>query len=309
MISARRSLASGSIAVMLGALTLAAASRLAVAQQRPYDIDFVPSARALRWASAGHPTLVANLWWLRAVQYMGEPRADERGWARLHPVVDLVTGLDPRHGYAYQVTANVLGSVGRVDESNLLLEKGHRNVPERYIIPFHRAVNAFLYEGDYALAGRWFEKAAQVPGAPARVREYAVAMYVKGRAAETAISFLRHLYTQADDAESQKAIRRQLDQAVLERDAAVIEDAVAAYARRRGFPPIALAQLVLEGFLPGIPKDPFGGEYHFDASGRVISSANPNRFAPPLSEAARRSKLVEIERHVERMQSSERPTP
>lgn len=309
MLPARRPLALGSLALALGVLTFAAASRIAVAQQRPYDIDFVPSAGALRWASAGHPTLAANLWWLRAVQYVGEPRADERGWEKLHPAVDLVTDLDPRHGYAYQVGANILGSVGRVDESNRLLEKGHRNVPDRYIIPFHRAVNAFLYEGDYAAAGRWFERAAQVPGAPARVREYAVAMYVKGRAADTAISFLRHLHSQAEDPESRRAIERQLDRAVLERDVAVIEEAAEAYARRRGFPPIAIAQLVLEGFLAALPRDPFGGEYTFDASGRVVSTANPTRFARPLREAERRRRLVEIEQQVDTLQSRELPGP
>ncbi|HET8539353.1 MAG TPA: tetratricopeptide repeat protein [Anaeromyxobacter sp.] len=309
MAPARRSLAFGTTAIALGALTVSAASRLSVAQERPYDLAFVPTPSATRWASAGHPTLVANLWWLRAVQYMGEPRADERGWERLFPAVDLVTDLDPRHGYAYQVAGNVLGSARRVEESNLLLEKGYRNVPDRYILPFHRAVNAFLYEGDYALAGEWFEKASRVPGAPPRVRDYAIAMYVKGRAAETAISFLGHLYTQAEDPESRKAIRKQLDRAILERDAAMLEDAVRRYAQVRGTPPVALSQLVLEGFVAAIPRDPFGGEYVLDASGRVVSTANPDRYARPLTEREREGRLRAVDRQVETLRQKELSGP
>src|SRR6266545_1062582 len=154
-----------------------------VAGEKPYDVAFVPSAASLRWTSLGHPTLAANLMWLRAVQYMGEPRADERGWSKLRAIVELVTDLDPRHGYAYQTSANLLSTAGLLSDSNAILEKGTRNVPDRYILPFQRAVNAFLYAGDYAEAGRWFEVAAKAPGAPPHLRDYVLAMYVKGDAA------------------------------------------------------------------------------------------------------------------------------
>ena len=86
----------------------------------------------MRWFSLGHALTASHLYWLRAVQYIGEPRAEERGWATLFPVVDLVTDLDPGHGYAYQVAGVVLSSAGRIDESNAILEKGTRNVPSRW---------------------------------------------------------------------------------------------------------------------------------------------------------------------------------
>lgn len=291
-ILARRGLAYLGLAVVLAAMAALAASRIAVAQQRPYDVDYVPRAAALRLWSVGHPTLAANLWWLKAVQYMGEPRAAERGWDRLYPVLDLITDLDPRHGYVYQVGGNVLASEGRVDESNALLEKGTRNVPDRYIIPFHRAVNAFLYEGRYAEAARWFEVASRRPNAPPHLAEYVSAMYVKGDAPEAAVRFLAHLYERAEDEESRTALRKQLDQAVLERDAALIEDAAHAYEARHGFPPIALGQLEQEGLLSGVPPDPFGGFYYLDPEGRVRSSVSGRRLERPPS-AEERQRLLE----------------
>jgi hypothetical protein len=161
-----------------------------------------------------------------------------------------------------------------------VLERGTRNVPNRYILPFHRAVNAFLYEGDYALAGRWFEIASRTPGAPAHLKEYVLAMYVKGDTAEAAISFLRHLETQAGDDDSRKGIRNQIRRAELERDAAQLEEAAGRFRDRYGFPPVALQQLVHDGFVRVVPPDPFGGAYYLDGDGRVRSSANPTRFAP-----------------------------
>ncbi len=97
----------------------------AAAELTPYDLSYVPRADAVRWLSLGHPTLAANLYWLRTIQYMGDAQASTRGWDKLFPVLDLVTDLDPRHGYAYQVGGNILASVGRLDESN----RSWRRVP------------------------------------------------------------------------------------------------------------------------------------------------------------------------------------
>lgn len=283
-----------------------AASQLPVAQQRPYDLGAIPTAGAARWASAGHLTLVANLWWLRAVQYMGDPHADARGWEKLFPALDLVTELDPQHGYAYQVGGNTLGSVGRIDESNAILEKGTRNIPTRYILPFHRAVNEFLYLGDYAEAGRWFEKAARTPGAPVdRMRGYAAAMYVKGNASKAAIAFLSHLYRNAEDDESRRAIQKQIDQVLLEQDAAMLERAAAIYEARHGFRPFALPLLVVDGLVQAIPNDPFGGMYRLDPEGRVRSSANPHRFERPLSRTEREQHFLAPGRTLREMEQSE----
>jgi tetratricopeptide (TPR) repeat protein len=291
-----RRLAQLSLAIALGGATIAAESRLEVQRERPYDLEFLPRSSAARLLSLGHPTLAANLYWLQAVQYMGEPLADARGWAKLLPIVDLVTDLDPGHGYAYQVAGNVLAGVGRVRESNQILEKGMRNIPGRYILPFHRAVNAMLYEGDYALAGRYFERAAGTPGAPEHLREYVVSMYVKGNQADAAISFLTHLLETSHDDESRNALEKQLLQARLERAALQIDDAVARYRERFVLRPFALDQLVAMGFLASIPPDPFGGQWLIDEDGRAHSSVNLYRFQRPMNANERASALRTLQR-------------
>jgi tetratricopeptide (TPR) repeat protein len=269
------------VAAALAGAMVAVAHRIRVAQDKPYDIGFVPSAGAVRWVSLGHSTLAANLNWLRAVQYVGDERADRRGWGKLRPILELVTDLDPRHGYAYQVGANMLSSAGLVADANAILEKGTRNVPDRYILPFHRAVNAFLYEGDHELAARWFELAARSPGAPLHLRDYVLAQYVKASHADAAISFLQKLEEEAQDDDSRRSIRDQIARATLERDAQGLEDAARVYAQRVGVPPVSLEQLVFQGLVGAIPPDPYGGRYYLDKDGRVRSTVNPRRFERP----------------------------
>ena len=269
------------LVVALGAATALAASQLRVAQERPYDIDAIPRPGTLAWLYVGNRTLAADLNWLRAVQYIGEPRGNQRGWDKLYPLVDAITDLDPGHGYAYQVAGTILSSVGRVDESNRILEKGIRNVPNRYILPYHRAFNAFYYQDDWPTAGKFAEIAARTPGAPEHVRANVLAYYVKGKRADAAIAFLEQARSEAKDPDTRKAIESQLRQARLEQDASRLEDAIAEWRRRYLIGPLSLGQLLAEGLVSAIPADPQGGELYLDPDGRVRSTANPFRFALP----------------------------
>jgi tetratricopeptide (TPR) repeat protein len=269
------------LVIALASATALAASRLEVAQEGPYDIDAIPRPGALAWLYLGNRTLAADLNWLRAVQYIGEPRGNQRGWGKLYLLVDAVTDLDPGHGYAYQVAGTILSSVGRIEESNRILEKGIRNVPDRYILPYHRAFNAFYYQDDWPTAGKFAEIAARTPGAPAHVRHNVLAYYVKGKRADAAIAFLEQALSEAKDSDSRKAIEGQLVQARLELDASRLEDAIARWRGRYVVGPFALEQLQGEGLVSSIPPDPQGGELFLDLDGRVRSTANPYRFAPP----------------------------
>jgi hypothetical protein len=294
----RRPLSYLAVAILLGAGAVAAAHRIHVVEEKPYDVAFVPSARSLRWVSLGHPTLAANLNWLRTVQYVGERRGDVRGRDKLRPLLELVTDLDPGHGYAYQVGANMLSSAGLIDDANAILEKGTRNVPDRYVLPFHRGVNAFLYAEDHRLAGRWFEIAARTKGAPDHLRDYVLSQYVKGNAAEAAISFLKQLEAEAQDDDSRRSIRSQILRAELERDALALEAAARRYRALVGVAPITVEQLAYAGLVPRAPRDPFGGVYYLDAEGRIRSTVEPRRFerAPAEGEgpdAWRRLKALE----------------
>ncbi len=269
------------IFLALASATAAVASRMEQGQERPFDIEAIPRPGVLAWVFLGQRTLAADLNWLRAVQYVGEPRAEQRGWDRLYPLVDAITDLDPRHGYAYQVAGTILSSVGRIDESNRILEKGMRNVPDRYILPYNRAFNAFYYDDDWPAAGRYAELAARTPGAPPHLRQNVLAYYVKGKRADAAVSFLEQSLAEAKDPDSRKAVERQLRQARLEQVAAGIEEAVLEWRRRYFTGPLSLGQLASEGLLPSIPPDPMGGTLYLDEEGRVRSTASHYRVSRP----------------------------
>jgi len=263
-------------------LALAAGLNLRLAEHalaRPYDVLHVPSGEAARLASLGHRTTVSDLYWLSAVQYIGEPKADARGWDKLFPLVDLVTDLDPRHGYAYQTAGIVLSAAGRLDESDRILEKGIARGPPYWTFPYYLAFNAWFYRADYAAGARWAEQAARTPGASPNISHLAVSLASKSGTPEQAIEMLELLRSTVKDEASADRLDEQLKLAILERDAQALERAVAAFEARTGRPPSDLVELVRAGMVPSLPPDPFGGRYVWDAASREVrSSVNPFRF-------------------------------
>jgi hypothetical protein len=284
------------LTIGLGALAAAGALNLSLAdrlRQAPYDVSHVPDGEVARIASLGHRGLVSDLYWLSTVQYIGESRSDERGWDKLLPLVDLVTDLDPRHGYAYQTAGVVLSSVRRLEESNRILRKGIEEGPNWWSYPYYIAFNHWFYLGDYVEGARWAEIAARTPGASANVSHLALSLKSKSGTPEDAIEMLGELRASARDEVTIGRLEEQMKLAVLERDAQRLERAVEAFRERHGRDPFGLDELVVGGLVDRIPPDPFGGQYQWSREdGRVRSSANPFRFsqrappAPPPAPAA-----------------------
>ena len=271
-------------ALALGAAILAGASllnfRLAFQiQSRPFDVPHVPKGSFMRLASLGQRGLVSDLYWLQTVQYIGDAKADERGYEKLFPLVDLVTDLDPRHGYAYQTGGIVLSAAGQLEESDRILEKGMEKGPRWWSFPFYVAFNHFFYRGDYATAARYAEIAARTPGASPNISHLAVSLASKSGSPEQAVALVEELRRSVADEVTAARLDEQLKLAIVERDAQRLEAAVARFREAHGRDVASLDELVGAGTVSAIPPDPFGGHYVWDPTERKVrSSANPFRF-------------------------------
>ena len=295
--------------VAVAAVALAAAAWLDLERvertlAKPFDVAYVPSGAAARVASLGHRTLISDLYWLELVQYVGDSQAVERGWDKLYPLADLVTDLDPRHGYAYQAAGIVLSAAGRLDESDRILDKGMQRGPPYWTFPYYRSFNAWFYRGDYEQGAYWAREAAKRPGASPNISQLAVSLSSKSGTPEDAIAMIDELRATVKDEVSLSLLEEQRKLAILERDAQALERAVERFRAGRGRDPFSLDELVVAGYVRALPADPFGGEYRwFPDERKVRSTANHFRFRPregpqpghgfappvPADEAQRRS--------------------
>ncbi len=266
-------------AVALAAAAWLNLSRVERALAKPFDVGYVPNGAALRIASLGHRSLASDLYWLELVQYVGDGRAEERGWDKLYPLADLVTELDPRHGYAYQTAGIVLSAAGRLEESDRILDKGMQKGPPYWSFPYYRAFNAWFYRGDYQQGAYWAREAAKRPGASPNISHLALSLSSKSGTPDDALAMIDELRATVKDEVSLSKLDEQRKLAVVERDAQALEHAAARFRADRGRDPRSLEELVAAGYVRSVPPDPFGGAYRWNPDERKVrSTANPFRF-------------------------------
>lgn len=249
---------------------------------RPYEVRYIPEGSALRFLDRGARLSIADAYWLATVQYIGDQYLSHGSYDRLFALADLVTDLDPRHGYAYQTAGIVLSSAGRLEESDRILQKGMEpGRPNWWSFPFYIAFNDFFYRGNYASAAHWAEIAARTPGASSNISQLALSLTVKSGDPATAVRFLEEMRKAARDERTAAALEEQYKLAVLQRDFAQLDAAVARFVRRVGRAPADLEEVRRRGFLDAIPPDPFGGRFELRGDGKVHSTGRDFRFSPP----------------------------
>jgi tetratricopeptide (TPR) repeat protein len=250
------------------------------------QLRLLPRGEILKPTLLGYHHLGADLIWLRAVQVLGEKVVRDQDYQWLYHALDVVTTLDPRYVYAYDVGGTVLAELaGRYDLSNRLLEKGLDPNPESWRLPFLLGFNHFFHLGQHLQAAEYLARAAKAPGwghegaPPYYVPRLAARLYAQGKNPDVAIEFLEAMLAQTTEPLIREQLLRRIRRIGLERDLQIIERAVQRYEQVTKRKPSSLGDLVTNGLLPRIPEEPYGGRYLFDATtGEVSSSTHLERM-------------------------------
>lgn len=244
------------------------------------ELAQLPRGEYLKPALLGYHQLGADVLWLRLLQVLGKKKntADEYEW--LYHALDVVTTLDPQYAYAYYVGGVVLTNyANRADLSNRLLEKGHRENPREWNLPFLLGYNHYFVLGDARKGAEYIGQAARTSGAPDFLPGLATRMHAEAGNPEVALQFLEALWKENPDLAVREKLEIRAKEVMIERDLRSLERAIEQYRTKHGAFPRTLADLVTAGYLPRIPEEPFGGSYQLNAqTGQVTSSTHPTRL-------------------------------
>lgn len=244
------------------------------------ELAQLPPGEYLKPALLGYHQLGADILWLRMLQVLGKKRntADDYEW--IYHAIDVITTLDPHYAYPYYVGGVVLTNLAnRVDLSNRLLERGHRENPGEWNLPFLLGYNHYFVLGDAAKGAEYIGRAARTSGAPTFLPGLATRMYAEAGNPDVALQFLEALWKENPDLILREKLETRAKEVLIERDLRTLERAVQQYHKRRHTFPASLSELVSTGYLDRIPEEPFGGAYLLDSrTGRVTSSTHPNRL-------------------------------
>jgi tetratricopeptide (TPR) repeat protein len=238
------------------------------------QILYVSSPAVITRLALSYDALVADLYWIRAIQYYGGlrlSRAPDTSYDLLYPMLDLTTSLDPNFNIAYRFGAFFLsekkpGGAGRSDLAIRLLEKAIAARPDRYEYP-HDVGFVHYRDGDYMRAADWFLRAANSPGAQKEgaradiwLRPLAAATLATGGDTASSRVLYQHLLTAEVEWFRRDAARR-LKQLDAIDEIARLERLTKAYEERFGDPPPTWDDMLRAGLLRGIPVDPEGQRY------------------------------------------------
>lgn len=240
----------------------------------------LPKGEYLKPVVLGYEQLVGDIIWLRTIQVIGEKVVTPQGYDWIYHALDVVTTLDPKFVYAYQlggVTLSVLGR--RPDLSNTLLEKGMRENPEVWQIPFYIGFNNFFYLNDYEAAAEYMDKASKLPGHPAYLPKLAARLYVQAGNPDVALDFLARMYKDTDDEKVKLALEQRIKEVIVERDTMFLEEAINRYKEAYKLYPENLQDLIRRRIIKEMPHEPFGGFYYLhQGDGKVYSSTIKQRM-------------------------------
>ncbi len=134
--------------------------------QRYYAEDqisgIIPEGKYVRPTSIGFELFLADLFWLKTVQYIGGNIFDAR--PALYPFVNLVTDLDPRFTKAYEMGTTFLEIDGDFEHAKALYTKYQKNVPDDWNAYYKAAYLYFYYLEDYESAIWNYEQCLQKTG-------------------------------------------------------------------------------------------------------------------------------------------------
>lgn len=161
---------------------------------------YLPSGEYLKPLALGFDQMLADLLWIKTINYFGGHFMTDKEYPWLYHILTLIIDLDPRFDFPYSFGGIVLSlEASQVDKANKILERGIEAYPEKWEFPFYIGFNYFYHQKDAGRAVPYIEKASSLPGSPAYLKSLTGSLYAKTNKNEAALRFYREAYRNATD--------------------------------------------------------------------------------------------------------------
>jgi hypothetical protein len=237
------------------------------------------SPAAIQKLSLGYGSLLADIYWTRAVQYYGSHlQTRSRDFQLLWPLLDVATTLDPKLIVAYRFGAIFLSEpqagANRTDLAIKLVKRGIEANPDNWHLNGDLGFLYYWRMKDYPDAAATYFDGSKKPNAPAWLGLMAARVSTMGGSIDTSRMIWSEIYESTQDPNVRKKAAEQLEALKVEDDEQHLDELAADYQKRFGRYPTSSEELREAGLLGGIPLDPEGYPYVFGADGK--SGVDPN---------------------------------
>ncbi|MBN1881402.1 MAG: hypothetical protein JW885_04445 [Deltaproteobacteria bacterium] len=198
----KRSLLSIVVVVLLVALLVAAIvpiqrrlDREKVTWEKQEELLYLPSGRVLHIVSLGFDQVVADIIFIKMIEYFATHNATDHTYTWLYHMADITTDLDPYFKFPYVFAGLLLNlEANQFDNARLILEKGMTVYPDDWYFPFLLGLNYFFHDGDLNEAAKYFERSNRLEGSPEYLAKLTSKLREYGQTRETTLEFMYFLY-------------------------------------------------------------------------------------------------------------------
>jgi tetratricopeptide (TPR) repeat protein len=196
----------------------------------------VPDARHARLSALGFDSLVADYYWVQALQLVGSARgAVEDQSDTIAALIDVVTTLDPWVDHPYRFAALWLTrDIPAVRRGSEFLRRAVAYHPEDWRNRFYLGYNHFFYLEENQRAAEVLEPAIGMDGAPTYLGAFVTRLRAEGGNLDTAAFFLKELIRDAPDGFHRAEYLKALDEIETERRARYLDRARTEFWKRHG---------------------------------------------------------------------------
>jgi hypothetical protein len=215
----------------------------------------------------GYDEIVADLVWLRMIQYYGHHSQGDRRFDYLGHILDVLTDLDPRFVHAYTFGALLLTDDAKNPARGLaILEKGVTHNPMDWRLPFMSGFIHYVFLGDNDAAGKSFRASSSLPGAPDFVKRFAAFAHQRKGDVDYSLQLWYSLYENTENEYEKVSALRYIEKIHMQKLAELVER----FEELNGKYPVDLEEFVRIGWLKAVPRSPDGSHYFLDRQKRRI---------------------------------------
>ncbi|MGA9885553.1 MAG: hypothetical protein WBQ34_17685 [Candidatus Acidiferrales bacterium] len=232
------------------------------------------SPSAIAKMSLGYNSLLADVYWTRAVQYYGSRLGTHHSpYALLWPLLDITTTLDPKLLPAYHFGAVFLSEryagANRPDLAVKLVKRGIAANPDVWGLYSDLGFLYYWHFRNYHEAAAAYLAGSKAPQGPAWLKIMAARMDQKSGSIDTSRMIWSEIYVSHTDPKIRKLAINTLKGLEAEQDEQELDDLADKYREKFGQYPASTAALHDAGFVRGIPVDPAGYPYVLGPDGHA----------------------------------------
>ena len=227
------------------------------------EMMYFPSGIALRALSMGFYAPLADLVWLRFIQYYGEHRMSDAKFELMYHILDILTTLDSKFVYAYSLGALMLTHDAREpDQARNLLRKGITSNPDEWRIPFIYGFIHCVFLKEYNIAQTYFRISAMKPNAPDMPKRWAAFVtYFRLGDLKPALVLWYDLYNTTENPEEKEIAKFYINKIKMKLDIEFLNEKIEEFIKLAGRKPGNLRELITNGIVDSIPNEPHNKKY------------------------------------------------